>query len=62
MGKRIEIKENIMPISKQSCDFDYDVEAIVYDYSDNKYHTLYYRHKKVLWWNRLVLVRESVSK
>lgn len=51
-----------MPISKQNCDFDYDMVAIVYDYSDNKYHTLYYRRKKVLWWNKLVLISESVSK
>ena len=51
-----------MPFYTPSCDIDYDVIAIVYDYSDKKYHTQYYQYKKVLWWNKLILVRESVSK
>ena len=62
MGERKQIGEKIMPFYTPSCDIDYDVIAIVYDYSDKKYHTQYYQYKKVLWWNKLVLVRESVSK
>jgi hypothetical protein len=50
-----------MPYYKPSCDIDYDIKAIIYDYSDNKYHTLYFKYKKILWWKKQVLIRESVD-
>lgn len=52
-----------MPYYKPSCDcdIDYDIKAIIYDYSDNKYHTLYFKYKKILWWKKQILIRESVD-
>ncbi len=45
-----------------NCDIDCDEILIIYDDADKKYHTYYYRYKKVLWWKKAVLVGESVNK